>query len=126
MLPTEHQEQKALAGWLDDHRLLWCHVPNGENRDTVTGKNLKDAGVKAGVPDILIFTPPPSSPRARGVAIELKRRNRAKVSVSKSQKEWLAALESEGWVTSVAYGAQHAVEILRSLGYGSPEARAAG
>ena len=33
------------------------HVPNGGSRDKIEGKNLKNAGVLAGVPDLAIIAP---------------------------------------------------------------------
>lgn len=36
-------------------RVLWWHTPNGEKRDLVTASILKGMGVKAGVPDFLLY-----------------------------------------------------------------------
>ena len=56
--PTEEQEQIKLAEYLDWKGYCWCHVPNGGNRNVVTGAKLKKQGVKPGVPDVLIFDSP--------------------------------------------------------------------
>ena len=73
-VPTEHEEQQALAQWLDlvVGPRAWCHVPNGGARRKVEAARMTAIGVKPGVPDILIFRRPPLRPEARGVAIELK------------------------------------------------------
>lgn len=62
--PTESMEQRALAQYLDMLRLTWCHVPNGAQLagragPRVAGGILVGHGMKAGVPDVLIFQRPP-------------------------------------------------------------------
>jgi hypothetical protein len=72
------------------------------------------AGVKAGVPDVLVFSRVPSRPEARGVAIELKsERGRT----SKDQDRWLAALRDDGWVALVEYGFEGAMHALGLCGW---------
>jgi hypothetical protein len=39
--PTEYEEQIKLAEYLDMKNYLWCHVPNGGNRNAITGAKLK-------------------------------------------------------------------------------------
>lgn len=36
-------------------KVLWWHTPNGEKRDKVTAAILRGMGVKAGVPDLLLY-----------------------------------------------------------------------
>lgn len=54
----EHAEQVALFEWLayktnqDPLFALAFAVPNGGNRDAVTGARLKDEGLKPGIPDV--------------------------------------------------------------------------
>lgn len=127
--PPESQEQRILAKWLDSVGALWCHVPNGGKRDAIAGSRLKAQGVKAGVPDVLVFSLPAAykiseqkhqgkdcRETPRGVAIELKR-CRGGV-VSKAQREWLDRLGECGWVVYVAKGATDAIKKLKELGYG--------
>lgn len=122
-LSTEAQEQAALAAWLDlaVGRMGWCHVPNGGRRDPREAARMAGQGVKAGVPDLLIFRRPPLRPEARGVAIELKRRRGGRVSVE--QCAWLAALDAEGWATTTARGWDEARAFLEGLGFGLGRAR---
>ena len=105
--PTEYQEQVKLAEYLDLQGYLWCHVPNGGNRNAITGAKLKRQGVKKGVPDVLIFEP------EGGIAIELKRKKGGRL--RQSQIEWLQRLKSSGWKIKVAYGADDAIDYLESL-----------
>lgn len=112
-VPSELQEQLALARRLDAAGLRWCHVPNGGYRSAREAGALKASGVKAGVPDILVFDRVPRWPSARGVALELKALDGA---LSEEQREWLEALGAHGWVTLVAYGADEACRQLHGLG----------
>lgn len=105
MRQTEAQLQMAVARYLDARGFLWCHVPNGEARNAVTGAKLKRMGVKRGVPDVLIFDKgskfgPDRYREWIGLAIELKV---GKNKVTPSQVEWLDALEKKGWHCAVCY-----------------------
>lgn len=104
VVPTEAYEQEALAKYLDDRGYLWCHVPNGGLRDKRTASILKRQGVKAGIPDILIFD--------KRIAIELKRQRGGRP--SPLQKKWIKKLEGCGWTCFVAYGAQQAIDWLEN------------
>ncbi len=128
-VPTEYQECTTLAAWLDYHRVLYTHVPLGGKRDKREAMNLKRIGAKAGVPDYLIFTPPPNlvlaedqtgpEPffvRPRGIALEMKRQSGGRV--EPRQRRWMANLERVGWVCLVARGAADAIDQLQALGYG--------
>jgi hypothetical protein len=116
---TESDIQKALAEVLDHASLLWTATANGGKRDKRTAASLKAQGLKPGVPDILIFSPPPSGIGC-GMAIELKRPRhggKAKGRLSAHQRIWLEELRALGWRAEVAYGYDHALEILRGAGY---------
>lgn len=128
-VPTEEQEQRALATWLDLMRVTWCHVPNGGHRHAAVAGKLRAAGVKAGVPDVLIFDRlecqdgdrPDAALVDRGVALELKRSKAKGVAtgrVSEEQSRWHAALLVRGWIVLVAYGANDAIAQLTALGIG--------
>lgn len=114
-VPTEAHEMRMLAGWLDLAGVLWCHVPNGGKRHVATAKRLKREGTKAGVPDVLIFTPPPNARGYRGMAIELKRARGG--TVSPEQEQWLSDLRECRWAALVATGASTAIKYLEEWGY---------
>ena len=116
---TEQEAQIQLAKILDRSNLLWTATANGGKRDARTASTLKKTGVKAGIPDILIFTAPPSGVGV-GLAIELKRARlgkRPKGRLSDSQRIWLEQLRACGWRGEVCYGLDHALEILEGAGY---------
>ena len=107
----------ALAAWLDKKDLLWCHVPNGGWRTPATGARLKLEGLKPGVPDILIFTPPNALDEKGysylGVALELKRAKGGRL--SPEQARWLDDLQGLGWYTVLAIGLADALDALSDI-----------
>jgi hypothetical protein len=116
----EDDIQRAVAQRLDALGVLWCHTPNGGKRGRVEAARLNGLGVKPGVPDVLIYDPPPNSPSAKGAALELKA---PKGKPSESQIVWLTKLAARGWETDIAYGLDEAHAILDAWGYGNVNAR---
>ena len=112
---TEAQTQRAVANVLDRLRVCWCHVPNEGKRDKIAGNMLRAAGLKTGVPDILIFSQAPNKPEARGIAIELKRVKGGRV--SENQHKWLKDLDNLGWHTAVCKGYSATIKELEELGF---------
>lgn len=112
MKQEEHREQVFLFAWAawavmerPELALLFA-VPNGGLRDAVTGKRLKDEGVKAGVPDIILPVPRGAY---HGLFIELKAgKNRP----TAEQRGWLEALEGQGYRAAVCYGAAEARALI--------------
>jgi hypothetical protein len=127
----EEEEQKAVAQYLDILGFKWFHVPNGGWRSKVEAVILKLLGVKKGVPDVWIVTPPfivdnPHVPQgwftgsggARGVVIEMKpchKPGTKKRYPTKEQKEWLEYLRSISWVAGVAWGADEAIDVIERV-----------
>ena len=124
---TETQEQNRLAKWLDlaVGEYGWAHPVNEGKRKH--GAQAKQAGMKAGLPDALIFARPPDqrvpvrgevwSRDLRGVALELKRADGG-TGLSPEQALWFRALQFNGWHVLLACGAEQAVEKLQALGFG--------
>lgn len=108
----EITEQIAVFMWaareaalLPELRLLFA-VPNGGKRDAIEAAKLKRAGVKPGVPDMLL-------PVARGgyigLAIEMKTWPNKPTDL---QAEWLDALAGERWRCRVCYSATAAIDVI--------------
>ena len=112
---SELSEQIALVRELRKRKIVFCSVPNGGLRKKGEAVRLKMSGVEKGVPDLLIFDPPPNDMEKSGVALELKIKGNK---LSKAQEKWLELLEARGWVSLVCYGASEALEKLKGLGYG--------
>lgn len=111
---SELSEQIVLVTELRKRKILFCSVPNGGFRGKREAVRLKMSGVEKGVPDLLIFDPPPNEKEKKGVALELKV---AGGRVSVDQRRWLDLLEKRGWVCLICYGAKEALVKLRGLGY---------
>jgi len=106
----EAKLQREVAKFLDTQTdLLWYHPSPNAYRSTLAmyatpfqaqkaGAVAKQAGVKAGVPDIVICNPPPALKDKYGAYIELKV---DKNYPSKEQKAWLKALDELGYYTTV-------------------------
>lgn len=115
-IPTESEEQQAVMEWAEaasgkwpELRLLY-HVPNEGRRSMATGGRLRAEGLKSGVPDLCL---PSAHGKYHGLYIEMKRTQGGKT--TPEQKEWLEALEVEGYKTALCRGADAAIETI--MGY---------
>lgn len=112
-VPDEHTEQVSLFRWWKrqyrSHPALLFAIPNGGARDRITGKRLKDEGVRAGMPDICLPWP---SGGCHGLFIELKRQRGG--TVSKAQAEALSALRKAGYRAEVCKGWQAARAVIEN------------
>lgn len=109
----EAELQRQVAEYLDLRGLVWCHVANERCTTPQRGAFLKAQGVKAGVPDVLIFTAPRKRDYCRGVALELKAKGGR---LSEHQKQWGEALELCGWHWRVCRSIDDVVDTLERLG----------
>lgn len=114
--PRKHEEedlQKRVVGRLRLARLLFCHVTNEGDVPVQYRSKLVSLGLESGVPDLLIFTPPPIG-AFPGLAIELKSK---RGTVTKNQKRWLDTMQDLGWATLVARDHETVTQAMRALGY---------
>jgi hypothetical protein len=90
---------------------LIYHVPNGGHRHKQVAVKLKEQGVKAGVPDLVL-------PMARGgyfgLYIEFKAKPPFDAAVSPSQDAYLQALQDQGYLAIVCRGSIDALEHIRA------------
>jgi len=91
----EHELQVSVAKYLDLRKLLWCHVPNEGRRTKSERGRLLAAGMKSGVPDVMIFDM--TAAGAPGSASELKKPGGKP---TENQTKWLLDLEDRGWDVS--------------------------
>jgi hypothetical protein len=108
----EAVQQQTLFEWaalmeakVPELRLMY-HVPNGGSRNSLEAANLKRQGVKAGVPDVCL---PVARGNSHGLYIEMKAGDNKP---TEKQKEWLTALEKQGYATAVCYSWEDAVFII--------------
>jgi hypothetical protein len=90
---------------------LIYHVPNGGHRHKAVAVKLKEQGVKAGVPDLVL-------PMARGgyfgLYIEFKATPPHDAAVSPTQDSYIQALTEQGYLAIVCRGHFDAMEQLRA------------
>jgi hypothetical protein len=100
---------------------LIYHVPNGGHRHKLVAIKLKEQGVKAGVPDLVL-------PMARGgyfgLYIEFKAKPPFDAAVSASQDAYIHALTDQGYLAIVCRGHIDALEAIRAYLL-QPQTRAA-
>lgn len=119
-MKREDALQKSVARLLDSTGLDWFHPANGEVRNAITGAKLKVMGVKAGVPDIMIFNGHAGYEDditcwICGLAIELKAID-AKGKRPKprpNQLAWHERLRGCGWRVEVCYTIDEVLAVLR-------------
>ena len=114
---TEAMEQRALFRWMAyeagkyPELQLAFHIPNGGSRDPREAHNLKEQGVKAGVPDIFL---PVARGEYHGLFVEMKRTKGG--IVRREQKQWQAELAAQGYRAIICKGFYEARdEILKYL-----------
>ena len=111
-MQREEAEQAALFQWAEFARIkypeleLMYHIPNEGKRSPVTGARLKQAGLKAGVPDVCL---PVARGKYIGLYVEMKS---GKNTTTENQKKWLRALQDQGHYTAVCYGWEQAKELI--------------
>lgn len=138
--PLESEEQKAAWKWLATVPLKYspgtlqdfCYmVPNGTQlagsgqRRAIYMSNLKAQGLRPGVSDLVIAYPIWGEVAGRciwpGAFIEMKRVREAypgpaalKLAVREEQKAFLTLMDSVGYWTAIAYGAEEFKALVRS------------
>ena len=110
-MTAEDNLQIAVAKYLDLQRFTWFHCPNEGKRHPVAGKIAKDEGLKAGVPDCMIFEP---HGEYKGLAIELKI---GKNNQTDTQKEWQIKLINCGWQYEVCRSLEEVIQLIERTYY---------
>lgn len=109
---SEATEQVRVMDWCRWHEArtpelaLLYHVPNGGSRNQLEAANLKQQGVKAGVPDLFL---PVARHDFHGLYIEMKY---GKNKTTDKQEWWLEQLGQQGYKTAVCYGAEEAINMI--------------
>lgn len=118
---NENDLQRAVAKVLDLHGMTWFHPPMEGFRNPRTGAHMKAKGMKAGVPDCLIFDPECMlsvskrngfGDRLCGLALELKvGRNKP----TPAQLDWQYKLGKAGWRVEVCRSLDEVIAVLRDF-----------
>lgn len=88
-----------------NERLLYA-IPNGHQRDAVTGAILKREGLRAGAPDLNLDV---ARGPFHGLRVEVKTETGV---LSRDQEVFIAALKSQGFCVEVAYGYDKTVAVI--------------
>lgn len=114
VIPLEEIEQEHVFLWASmeeraypELAMLYA-IPNGGKRAIKTAVALKKQGVKRGVPDMCL---PVARGGYHGLYVELKRQKGG--TVSDEQREWIAALNTQGYKAIICHGAEEAIEQIR-------------
>lgn len=102
----EDEFQKSVAIYLNSKGATWFHPPNGGTRNIIEATKLKAMGVKAGVPDCLIFN---NKRGYRGLALELKVGYNKP---SENQIVFMNKLSLEGWKCIVSHSLDEVCDII--------------
>lgn len=108
----EEIEQITLFRWAEfaqaqhEELKLMYHIPNEGKRSAVTGARLKQAGLRAGVPDVCL---PTAHGGYIGLYIEMKVKPNKP---TENQKQWLRALRTAGHFTAVCYSWEEAKNLI--------------
>lgn len=111
----EREEQAALFRYAalqsrrDSRWSLLNSSQNGMRTTPAQARWAKACGMRKGFPDISLPVP---SHGYHGLFIELKRRGATECAVRPEQREWLAQLAGQGYAAQVAYGWEHAIEVI--------------
>lgn len=88
------------------YAMMLAHIPNGGARNPVEGAKFKRMGVRAGMPDLVLFVP---ASGAHGLAVELKARGGR---LSAAQKSYAEAFPRFGWRHAVCRSLEEFVEVV--------------
>ena len=114
LVPLESEEQKNLIEWWHYfcqtkgiHEKCLFAVPNGGYRNARESHRLKEEGVRAGIPDLMLAVP---CGAFHGLFIELKRLKGSQV--SNNQKEMLVVFHRLGYCTKLCKGFAEAQKAI--------------
>ena len=114
-VPLEADEQKWLLEWVRLNAAahpalrLFYHIPNEGKRTNHAGRELKEQGMRRGVPDNCLPVP---RGKYGALYIELKRRQGNKP--TDEQLEWIADLNAAGNLAVVCYGWEEAAIVIQN------------
>lgn len=109
----EDDIHKKLVALLRAAGVAFFHVANERRTSERQGAHLKAMGVSAGVPDLVIVTPPPCGGYV-AAALEVKREGGR---LSDLQRAWLLTMRSCEWAVACEYGFDACVARLKEWGY---------
>lgn len=119
LVASEMQEQAALVKWLSYHPVLkdFYHKNDNEGKRTPQqGYQLKQAGLRRGVPDIFIYYP---TNKYHGLYIEVKKNKIYVASAQltdtwRAQKAFMERVQKVGYAAHFCYGWEEGKSIIEN------------
>jgi len=109
---SEHDEQVRVVVYLHKLGKLVCSVPNAGKRNPRLGKWLKDEGLSAGVPDLIIWETGVHIDGKPAAVLLIEMKVRAGGSVSDLQTWWHEQLRKRGFRVEVCKGHEAAIQVI--------------
>lgn len=109
-MKPEDRLQIAVATYLRAKypETLWCHIANERQTSPQRGAKLKKMGVRAGMPDVMVFRRSGTN-KYIGLAIELKVGNNKP---TEAQYDVMYHLKCLGWFTAFCWSFDEAQKII--------------
>jgi len=107
--PLEKHDQMAFCSYMTLKHIPHFSIANGGNRNVLEAISLRQQGVSAGVPDLMV---PVSSSGYHGLFIEMKRKGCTLKDVTKKQREWHKILIGNGYCVLVCFGLDAAIKSV--------------
>ena len=104
----EHKIQVSIIEWLRWHKFFCFAIPNGGNRNAVTGAILKKEGVLAGCPDLQVILD-----NGKSIFLEVKTEKGVQQS---TQKDFQKELEKRGHEYYIVRSLEDVINILGKSG----------
>lgn len=95
-----------MVDWCDLAHIPIVHIPNEGKRGLAYANTLKRMGLRPGFPDLFV---PLARGGYHGLFVEMKS---DKGKPSEKQKEWLRALNKEGYACTVCRSADDAIKMI--------------
>ena len=108
MLEHDHQKIVVAAIRRDFPDVVIFAIPNAGTASAQRGARLKEEGVLAGIPDLMVAR---ASNGKLGLFVEMKT---TKGYASPEQKDMIAALQAEGYAAEVCRGYESALATIRN------------
>lgn len=105
----ESDLQEVIVKFLTLRGLKFFHTPNGGYRNPREAAKFKRMGVKAGIPDIIIYSTPRKQMGLKGLTFELKVGSNK---ITQHQEQRMEEFKDEGWAVYVVRSLDEAMEII--------------
>lgn len=104
---SEHTIQKTIVDWLRLHKIIHASIPNEAANNPITGRRLKERGLRKGASDLFICR---AAHGFHGMWLEIKSKEGM---LSQEQKKFFQDVENEKYFTSACWSIDEGISILK-------------